>query len=269
MIKKGGYFVVTYVDIIKKWKEKKIDSIEKLDQQLSNFRIIFAYNSGAIENSQITYHDTREIFENGKVVNFSGDTRTIFEIENQRKCYNYLAPKIINKDPITSDFVKNVHYQLMQGAYDERRWARGERPGQYKIHDYVIGQSDQGALPEEVPSEIEELCDEILNIPDKGENILKTAAYIHYKFENIHAFADGNGRVGRTLMNYYLMINNYPPLVVYSETKDQYYKALDHYDNTGDITPFLNYMKKSLEKTWVLGQRQSPKNTLQDLHLEQ
>lgn len=100
---------MTYVDIIKKWKEKKIDSIEKLDQQLSNFRIIFAYNSGAIENSQITYH----------------------------------------------------------------------------------------------------------------------------------------------------------------ETKDQYYKALDHYDNTGDITPFLNYMKKSLEKTWVLGQRQSPKNTLQDLHLEQ
>lgn len=182
---------MTYVDIIKKWKEKKIDSIEKLDQQLSNFRIIFAYNSGAIENSQITYHDTREIFENGKVVNFSGDTRTIFEIENQRKCYNYLAPKIINKDPITSDFVKNVHYQLMQGAYDERRWARGERPGQYKIHDYVIGQSDQGALPEEVPSEIEELCDEILNIPDKGENILKTAAYIHCKFENIHAFADG------------------------------------------------------------------------------
>lgn len=180
-----------------------------------------------------------------------------------------MSSKIITKDPITPEFIKEIHYQLMQGAYDERRWERGERPGLYKIHDYVIGQSDQGALPEEVPSEIEELCDEILNIPDKGENILKTAAYIHCKFENIHAFADGNGRVGRTLMNYYLMINNYPPLVVYSETKDQYYKALDHYDNTGDITPFLNYMKKSLEKTWVLGQRQSPKNTLQDLHLEQ
>ena len=89
MIKKGGYFVVTYVDIIKKWKEKNIDSIEKLDQQLSNFRIIFAYNSGTIENPQITYHDTREVFENGKVINFSGDTRTIFEIENQKKCYNF------------------------------------------------------------------------------------------------------------------------------------------------------------------------------------
>ena len=90
MIKKGGYFVVTYVDIIKKWKEKNIDSIEKLDQQLGNFRIIFAYNSGTIENPQITYHDTREVFENGKVINFSGDTRTIFEIENQKKIYNFI-----------------------------------------------------------------------------------------------------------------------------------------------------------------------------------
>ena len=103
---------MTYVDIIKKWKEKNIDSIEKLDQQLSNFRIIFAYNSGTIENPQITYHDTREVFENGKVINFSGDTRTIFEIENQKKCYNFLASKIITKDPITPEFIKEIHYQL-------------------------------------------------------------------------------------------------------------------------------------------------------------
>lgn len=61
---------MNYTDIISKWKEKKIDSIEKLDQQLSNFRITFAYNSGTIENPQITYHATREVFENGKVINF-------------------------------------------------------------------------------------------------------------------------------------------------------------------------------------------------------
>ena len=59
---------MNYTDIISKWKEKKIDSIEKLDQQLSNFRITFAYNSGTIENPQITYHATREAFENGKVI---------------------------------------------------------------------------------------------------------------------------------------------------------------------------------------------------------
>lgn len=91
---------MNYTDIISKWKEKKIDSIEKLDQQLSNFRITFAYNSGTIENPQITYHATREVFENGKVINFCGDIQIIFEIENQKKCYNFLVPKIINKDPL-------------------------------------------------------------------------------------------------------------------------------------------------------------------------
>ena len=106
---------MNYTDIISKWKEKKIDSIEKLDQQLSNFRITFAYNSGTIENPQITYHATREVFENGKVINFCGDTQTIFEIENQKKCYNFLASKIITKDPITPEFIKEIHINLCKG----------------------------------------------------------------------------------------------------------------------------------------------------------
>lgn len=85
---------MNYTDIISKWKEKKIDSIEKLDQQLSNFRITFAYNSGTIENPQITYHATREVFENGKVINFCGDTQIIFEIENQKNVIIFLYLKL-------------------------------------------------------------------------------------------------------------------------------------------------------------------------------
>lgn len=256
-----------YNEIISRWKSKKLDTQNELEQQLSNFRIIFAYHSGVIENNQITYHNTREIFENGKIINFTGDIRTVFEMENQKKCYTYLVPKIINKEPITPELIKGIHYQLLQGTYDERRWSRGERPGEYKKHDYVVG-NDQGALPEEVAAEIEELCDEIRDIPDKGENILKTAAYIHCKYENIHPFADGNGRVGRTLMNYYLMINHYPPLVIYNNTKDIYYKALDIYDKTGDISPFVDYMKSSLEQTWTQPPQQSRISKIIDLDLE-
>ena len=255
-----------YLEIIDSWKNKKIDNVPALEQALHNFRIVFAYNSGVIENPEISYHNTREIFENGKVINFTGDIRTVFEMQNQKKCYDFLVNKIVKKEPITSELIKNIHYELMQGTYDERRWERGERPGQYKIHDYIVG-DNQGAMPEEVSGEIEELCDEIKDIPDKGENILKTAAYIHCKFENTHPFADGNGRVGRTLMNYYLMINEYPPLVVYSETKDKYYKALEQYDQTGDISDFVTYMKESLESTW---QREPVQNKykMQNIDLE-
>lgn len=231
------------------WKSRKIESVADLEAILSNFRILFAYHSGAIENEEITYHTTREIFENGKVVNFTGDIRTIFEIKNQKLCYEWMREKIVQKEPITSQLIKEIHRHLTEGTYDERRYERGERPGEYKKHDYVVG-NDQGALPEEVAMEVEELCDEMQDIPNSGENIVKAAAYLHCKFENIHPFADGNGRVGRTLMNYFLLINENPPIIVRSDTKDNYYKALELYDKTGEILEFVNYIKSETIKTW-------------------
>ena len=55
-----------YEQIIKHWKDKKIATVVDLRESLSSYSIIFAYNSGAIENPEITYHNTREVFENGK-----------------------------------------------------------------------------------------------------------------------------------------------------------------------------------------------------------
>lgn len=178
-----------YKDIIEQWKRKSITTVYDLDNALENFRIVFAYNSGVIENKEVTFHNTREIFENRKLVNFTGDLRTVFEMQNQKECYEFLRNKIVNREVISSELIKDIHKKLTQGTYDERRWESGERPGEYKVHDYVVA-DEQGAPPEEVSGEIEELCDELQEIPDKGENILKAAAYLHCKFENTHPFAD-------------------------------------------------------------------------------
>ena len=202
-------------------------------------------------------------------MNFTGNLRTLYEIENQKKCFDFMIEKIASKESISTELILQIHKKLMQGTYDEVRWSKGERPGTFKVHDYCVA-DEQGALPEEVPEEIQELCEELQNIPDRGENILKAAAYLHCKFENIHPFADGNGRVGRTLMNYFLMTHDYPPLVVYNETKEAYYKALGHYDKTGDVGLFVQYMKDSMEQTWEMKQAPERKLTelLQDMNQE-
>ena len=59
---------MTYETILKQWNTNRIESIADLDTALDNFRILFAYNSNVIENPETTYHNTREVFENGKVV---------------------------------------------------------------------------------------------------------------------------------------------------------------------------------------------------------
>ena len=241
-----------YTDVITYWQSLKIDSKEKLENVLDNFRILFAYNSGAIENAEITYHDTREIFENGKVISFTGNLRTIFEISNQKTCYEYLLDKIIKKEKISEVLIKKVHELLTVGTYDERRYIlNGERPGEYKKHDYVTGREEVGASVNEVVKEIENLLNEVNSVnTNNTEDIIKIATYFHNKFENIHAFADGNGRVGRTLTNYILMINNVPPLIVYDEDKKYYYAALEKYDKEDDIKSMIEFFKYEMEKTW-------------------
>lgn len=241
-----------YTDVITYWQSLKIDSKEKLENVLDNFRILFAYNSGAIENAEITYHDTREIFENGKVISFTGNLRTIFEISNQKTCYEYLLDKIIKKEKISENLIKKVHELLTIGTYDERRYIlNGERPGEYKKHDYVTGREEVGASANEVAKEIANLLNEVNSVnTNDTEDIIKIATYFHNKFENIHAFVDGNGRVGRTLTNYILMINNMPPLIVYDEDKKYYYAALEKYDKEDDIKSMIEFFKYEMEKTW-------------------
>lgn len=239
-----------YREVVVRWQKKDIQDMADLDVQLGNFKILFAYHSGVIENPEITYHNTREIFENGRVVNYTGELRTLYEIENQKKCYEWLKNKIIDKEEIIPELIKAIHKELTQGTYSESRYLKGERPGEYKKHDYVIGKNDQGALPEEVADEIEELCDELREVSISGNNILKAAAYLHCKFENIHPFADGNGRVGRTLLNYFLMTHNHPPVVIHNETKNIYYDALDTYDETGKIDKMIDYLKSEIVVTW-------------------
>ena len=239
-----------YNKINNMWHSWNVNTEMDIDARLDSFRILFAYNSCRIENERVTYHDTREFFENGRAVGFSGDPRALFEINNQKLCYAYLKSKIAEKAPIDIQLVLETHAILTSGTYDEKRFVeRGERPGAFKKHDYIVGREEAGALPGDVPGEINELLDEINAY--SGNNILKAAAYFHLKFENIHPFADGNGRVGRALLNYFLMINNHPPAVVFDEDKAAYYSALETYDKTGDISPMQNFLQSQIEKTWA------------------
>jgi Fic family protein len=109
-----------------------------------------------------------------------------------------------------------------------------------------------GSLPGEVEQHLSNLLDEISEMGNIEEplKILKAAAYVHLAFENIHPFADGNGRVGRTMTNYFLMTHKHPPLVVYDDDRTEYYAGLERYDAHEDIEPLFEFFQRQLEKTW-------------------
>lgn len=237
-----------YEKAVALWQQKNITTDAELAEALNGHSISFAYHSGKIENEKITYHDTREIFEHDGVTSYTGDLRTLFEIRNAKDAYEMLLGSFQKKRVFDESFIKELHRVLTQNTYDTRRWQLGERPGEYKHHDYVTGKEEIGAASEDVAEEMNELLSELVDVTDR--DALTAAAYFHVKFENIHPFADGNGRVGRLAMNYFLIMHDHPPIVIHEEDRKGYYTALEAWDVSQDLDPLRDFLQEQAVKTW-------------------
>ncbi len=237
-----------YEKIVAMWQKKQITTDAELAEALNGHSIAFAYNSGKLENDNVTYNDTREIFERDGVASYTGDLRTLFEISNAKEANEFLLTAFGEKRPLDEEFIKEAQRILTQKTYDARRWQLGERPGEYKRRDYVTGKNEIGASPDEVHEEMAELIAEMTDIPNG--KALTAAAYFHAKFENIHPFADGNGRTGRLLMNYILLLHGHPPVIIHEEDRKEYYGALEAWDEGQELIPLFDFLKAQTVKTW-------------------
>lgn len=230
------------------WRRKNVTTDAELAEALNAFGIAFAYHSGKIENENVTYHDTREIFEHDGVTSYTGDLRTLFEIRNAKDAYELFLRAFRDRRPLDEAFLKELQFCLTKNTHDARRWQLGERPGEYKRHDYVTGWEEIGATPEDVADEVRELLEELWDV--EPENALTAAAYFHAKFENIHPFADGNGRVGRLALNYLLVLHGHPPVIIHEENRKEYYGALEAWDARQELAPLREFLKGQTEKAW-------------------
>ncbi len=230
------------------WKKRNIQNDAELAEALNGHSIAFAYNSGKIENDKVTYHDTREIFEHDGVTSYTGDLRTLFEIRNAKEANELFLTAFNERRPVDEALVREFQYKLTLNTYDTRRFQLGERPGEFKHHDYVTGKEEVGASPEDVVEEMSELLSELNDVPDN--RVLTAAAYFHAKFENIHPFADGNGRTGRLLMNYILVLHNHPPIIIHQEDRREYFYALEAWDSEQELKPLIDFLMQQTEKTW-------------------
>ena len=231
------------------WQKKQIRTDAELAEALNGHSVSFAYHSGNLENERITYNDTREIFDHDGVTAYTGDLRTLLEIRNARDANELFLQAFHDRRPLDERLVKQFHCCLTQNTYDTRRYQLGERPGEYKRHDYVTGKNEIGAAPEDVAEEMRELLDELRDVP--ADRLLRAAAYYHVKFENIHPFADGNGRTGRITMNYFLVLHGHPPVTIHQENRKEYYAALEAWDERQELSPMESFLMQQTAKTWA------------------
>ena len=182
-------------------------------------QIAFTYNSNHIEGSTLTEEQTRYIFETATLGETNGvKVNDIIETTNHFKCIDYVID--IATEKLTEKMVKELHRLLKSGTVDERqKWFR---VGDYKLRPNEVG-GKPTVKPADVPAEMEKLIDcETKTFDDIVE--------FHQKFEIIHPFQDGNGRVGRLIMLQQCLKNSITPIIITEDNKLFYYRGLREWD---------------------------------------
>lgn len=195
-------------------------SNSELNNQISISEIYeIIYNSNAIENSTISLLETIDIIDHN-FIKREVDLREIYEVKNLAKVMNNLPPNT----KLSKDTILDMHRNLMLGIDDEiaGRFRRNK--------EYVRVGSHLAPPPERVENLIENAINEY-NSDDKSY-ILDKVAKFHLEFEFIHPFVDGNGRVGRVLVNMLLNNEGFPSIIIKDKGKEEYYKCFSEYDVT-------------------------------------
>lgn len=241
-----------YEEICKNWTNDVVyfdeNSTELANENFLKLIILFSYESLKIENDEIDLDLVASVFKDGYINNYTGKLVNILEIANAKNVCEMCKKAIINKHSMNESLLRNFHYETTLNTYTQTKVKAGERPGDYKHSDYLLLERGSiGALPEDVKEEVDELLFELTEVEDN--NALTAAAYFHAKFENIHPFADGSGRVGRIMINYFLIMHNHPPIIFYSEDKEKYFECLESWNLYQDIEPLKEFLIYQTVKT--------------------
>ncbi|MBX2930691.1 MAG: Fic family protein [Chitinophagaceae bacterium] len=196
------------------------------------------YNSNAIENSTLTLEDTEKILTGGELER-KVSTREIFEAKNLAKITETLLEK--PKQKLTVALILDLHKMLLTNIDD--KVAGRFRSGK----EWVRVGNHLGANPSFVSSLMQELTTEYNS--NKADYFLDKIAHFHAEFETIHPFVDGNGRLGRVLINLQLMNMRLPPIIIQNKSKNkEYYPLFTKYPVTLNFNGFTQLFALLLQE---------------------
>ncbi|HRF52051.1 MAG TPA: Fic family protein [Trichococcus flocculiformis] len=216
--------------------------LNKMPQNyLDDMLVRLAHHSAGIEGNTISLPATVSIILNGTLPISSGATvREFYEIENHKQAFSNMLDHLESNDTLSVSIIKEVHADLTDRLqYDKGQFKKNE--------NLIIGAEFQTASPSETPFLVQQLVDNLeyrLENAATDEEKLERILDAHIQFERIHPFSDGNGRTGRVIMNYSLLQEGFPPLIIEKETKATYIELLAKQDLDG----FMSFAKEILAK---------------------
>ncbi|MFC0875298.1 Fic family protein [Saccharicrinis sp. FJH2] len=237
--------------------KKELDAFRPLTKEvelriIQKFRLDWNYHSSNIEGNKLNYGETKALLLFG-VTAQAKPLHDHLEMQGHDEAIKWLEELIAEKRPLNETFICQLHELILKEPYEMPAQTPDGKPtkrmitlGKYKIvPNHVLTQTGEMfyfATPEETPSKMADLMEWYKNESAKSDmNPVLLAIEFHYRFIRIHPFDDGNGRLARLLMNFILMKHGYPPAIVKTEDKENYFAALQQAD-AGNLGFFFDYV---------------------------
>lgn len=249
----SGLDIIKEIDRIK----KEIDQHRPIPKDIQGrifqkFRLEWNYHSNAIEGNPYTYGETVAFLLHG-ITAKGKKLKDHLDIQGHNEAIDFLLGLVKDRRGLNEADIRNLHKMILVQEYSVDAITPSGQPtkkriqlGQYKTSPNHVktetGEIHYYASPEETPVRMASLMEWYEEVDQEKEvHPLVLATLFHHKFVEIHPFDDGNGRLGRILMNLILMRHAYPPIIVKQEDRNNYYSVLSQAD-TGDYLPIIEYM---------------------------
>ncbi|MDE1870497.1 MAG: Fic family protein [Candidatus Micrarchaeota archaeon] len=219
----------------------KIELIHLSEQDWKRFVEAFTYDTNAIEGSTVTKGEVKKILEENKWPDRSKEE--ISETSGVSDAVSYIRKTDVH---ISLDLLKNLHHIIFKNSKSFAGKFRGRG-----VEVAVVNSSGtvlhRGANSKKVVS----LLTELVNWYSRNKDVyppIVLASVVHNQFEMIHPFQDGNGRVGRLLLNNILLKHGLPPVNIELKNQKIYYRALQIYEAVGDVRPMVELILKEYRR---------------------
>lgn len=203
----------------REWKKYPESAKEREKREIA---IAFTYNTNAIEGSTITLSETREI-----LVDMIAPNKPLKDVKETEAHFNVFLRMLDEKARVSKPLLLRWHKDIFGGTKEDIAGRFRDFPvrvGAYVAPDW---------------QDIEELMKDFVGfLGEQKMNPVEVSARAHYRFEKIHPFGDGNGRIGRLVMNHILWHGGYPMLIIEYSKRRSYYRALEK-DEDGFVRYFL------------------------------
>lgn len=210
------------------------DTVHRLNDDL---RVFLTYHSNAIEGNTLSLRETQVVIEYGMTIH-GHSLREYLEATNHAAAYSYILTLVEKRVSITRETLLTLHSLVMDKILEVK--------GQFRTVPVSIRGANMTPPPaDEVESLMRQWVAWIDGEGKEYESVIRVAI-AHHGFEAVHPFTDGNGRVGRLLLNLMLMREGYPPALLLRDWRVRYIQALDT-ANTGNYSPLANLIGQAVE----------------------